>query len=236
MSISYCVILHLKKKEILAESAKGNKYQLELKSLYSEIFGNISSDQISIDNKTLFSYKKLKEVVYVVVTSKYQNVKQQPFIFIDELKKIIESEHVSIKRLLEDINNEIKEYCLQETLGKTIDNSIKSLNSEFAESLKTILEINKDVEIIKNNMQVNVNKIIDNIEDLKEPLVKADMIRDLAKDYKKKAELNLDNSKFCCNRKMKIIYICFIILLLIFCVYALVAFLRCGDMNAFCVN
>lgn len=233
MSISYCVILHLKEKQILAESSKGSKYRLELKSLYSEIFSKVSSDQISIDNKNLFTYKKYKETVFVVVSPKKEN-KNEPFIFMEELKKNIEKEHKPLKKLIEDLKNKNTEYALQDSIGKTIDNTIKLLNSQFPESLKTIANINKDVESIKETLKENVNKQINNIQDLEKPLLKAQEIKELAQEFRRKADDTLDKTKFCCSKKMKIVYFIFGIFVVLFAVYAIIALVRCGDLNAFC--
>jgi len=229
------VILHLKEKQILAESSKGrNKYRLELKSLYSEIFSKVSSDQISIDNKNLFTYKKYNSSVFVTVSAKTV-IKKQPFIFIEELKKNIEKDYKkSLNKLIDSLNNNISEYSMQDSIGKTIDNTIKLFNSDFPESLKTIENINNDVESIKENLKENVNKQISNIQDLEKPLLKAQEIKELAKEFRREADNTLDKTKCWCSRKMKVLYLVFGILVLLFALYAVTAFIRCRNLNAFC--
>lgn len=233
MSIAYCVIMHIKQKEILAESSKGKKYMMEIKSLYSEIFSSSSSDQLSIDNKNNFTYKKYKESVILVVSSKSQN-KAEPFLFIEELKKNIEREYQSIKALLTKINNNITENCLEEKLGKIIDDTIKLSNNQFPESLKTIAELNKDVEGIKEVMNENVLKQIQNLKDLENPLLKAEELKNLAKEYRYNAKETLDKTRCWCSKKMKIFYVVFLALICLFLIYMVIALVRCGTLNAFC--
>jgi len=233
MSILYCILYFFKDKQILAESSKGKKYLGELQNIQSEIFSKTTSDQISIDNKNLFTYKKYKEVVIVVVSSKSVN-KNQPLLFIDELKRNIESEHKSIKSLLDQINKNIQDYCLQEFLGKTIDNTIKFFNSDFAESLKNISELNKEVESIKDSMIENVNKQVNNLQDLEKPLIKAQEIKNLANDFRRNADETLDKTKCWCSRKMKIIYFVLLGLVILFLIYMIIALSLCGNFNAFC--
>lgn len=236
MSISYCLILGMKEKIPFAESSKSsNKYKLEIKSLYNEIFSNITNDQLSIDNKNMFTFKKTKEIVILVVSEKNID-KTKPFTFLDYLKKKIELEHKSIKKLIENFKENKTEFCLQEKLENIIEDSLKYFNSNYSESIKEITEINKNVVEIKEDLTNNIKKQIKNIDDLEKPLVTASKINDFAKEFKKKSDDTLDNTRCCCNRKMKIIYLCLGSLVLLFGIYIIISFSICGSLNAFCVK
>jgi hypothetical protein len=140
--IIYCEIIHTNHKKIIAESTKGNKFQLEVKSLYNEIFSKISKDQISIDDKNYITYQKNKEFAFVVVSKKTKN-KDEAFIFIKELIKNIEIKIKPIKQLIEDYTV-IFENSLEPKIKKIIDETISIFNY-IEEYRYSILIIQKSI-------------------------------------------------------------------------------------------
>lgn len=229
--ILYCEIIHIKHKKIIAESTKGSKFNLEVKSLYNEIFSKISKDQISIDDKNFISYQKIKDFAFVVV-SKKTSKKDEAFIFIKELIKNIEINIKPIKKLVEDFS-EIFYNTQEEKLRKIIDEIISLFNSDDPEK-QIIAVIQKDVEEVKDKMKNNIEKQIENIETLEDPLIKAENIKNQANLFRRNTKKELKRSEGFCVKFKKIWLILLGIFAVLIILYVSISLIRCKSLNLFC--
>ena len=127
--------------------------------------------------------------------------------------------------------SEIKELVLQDFLGPMIDEVVKSFDTGLNQSSKKIADINKDIDNAKNQINENMQKIVENENNLDELLIKSKELKQNSQVYKKESDEVLKASK---SKTKLIILIITINILILIGLYFLIAFLRCRSVNLFC--
>jgi hypothetical protein len=229
MSIYYCAILTTKNKLKVAESANFKQYKMQYKSLLPEIERGVVSDHVEFDDN-YFTYIKSKEIILVSISPKRLGT-EKPSLFLETLVNKIANIYGGIKQFSERVTD--KELCLQEQLGPQIEITIKEFESGFEGSRAKVQNINKDVEEIKGDLKKAYKQAVGNIGNLDEVLITSEKLKDNAKVYNKNAR-KLKNQTSCCSPCVIKLSILFGILTVLGTAYVIVAFVRCGNINAFC--
>jgi uncharacterized coiled-coil DUF342 family protein len=141
-----------------------------------------------------------------------------------------------IVKLYENINAMVDK-CDKE-LGLNDEINIEAIISEyvsgFEESVKFVHNMNNEVLEIKKEMNGQIKKLCNNLNELDEVLLKADNIKLNADDFKKKAKSLEEESRPCCTPFVKNTTYIFLVLLTLFIIYAVTSLIRCDSLNIAC--
>jgi hypothetical protein len=233
MSILYCAIFHNKQKKKLVEYPSENNFQMQIKSLLTEIFKNTVNDRLPFEQYFL-TYTRSKEIIYLCVSPKKLG-DERPRVFLDFLINKLNSRDYDISAEPELKINNIKELALQGKYKYVIDNQINSFNSGLENSRDPILEIQNNIKETQNDLRKATAKITKNISDLNEELlVTSEKLKDNGNDFKKNANKVEGDTRCCCKPWVICTSITLGIILFLAIIYLIVAFIRCNNFNAFC--
>lgn len=241
MSVLYCALVSNKEKVKIAQSSSGRTFELQIKSIIPQIFKNSVSDRIEFDDNFL-TYTRTKEVTFLCISPKRLG-EERPRKFIEFFinkfisRDFLEEYRVELSELIEIEKRKsgVIELFLQNKLGNFIDRQITNFNSGVEDSLLQIKDLQKDVDGLKNNIKDALYKESKNLEDLNQNLLQtSEKIKSDSIFYKKKTKEIEGETRFCCKPWVIKTTITMGIILGISLVYFIVAYVRCGGVNAFC--
>jgi hypothetical protein len=241
MSVLYCALVSNKEKVKIAQSSSGRTFELQIKTIIPQIFKNSVIDRLEFDDNFL-TYTRSKEVTFLCISPKRLG-EERPRKFLEILinklvsRNFIEEYGGDLNDLVESEKKKgnIKELALQLSLGNYIETQINNFNSGAEDSLLTIKDIQKDVNQVSKTIRGAIIQQSKNINELNENLLPTtEKIKTESIFYKKNIRKIEGETRFCCKPWVikTTITICTIILL--FIIYTIVAYTRCGNFNAFC--
>jgi hypothetical protein len=241
MSVLYCALVSNKEKVKIAQSSSGRTFELQIKTIIPQIFKNSVIDRLEFDDNFL-TYTRSKEVTFLCISPKRLG-EERPRKFLELLinklvsRNFIEEYGGDINDLLESEKKKgnIKELALQLSIGNYIDTQINNFNSGAEDSLLTIKDIQKDVNQVSKTIRGAIIQQSKNINELNENLLPTtEKIKTESIFYKKNVKIVEGETRFCCKPWVIKTTITIGTIILLFVIYSIVAYTRCGNFNAFC--
>lgn len=200
---------------------KSKKIYGKIQGELEPIFSSSSPDKIVFD-KYYISYLTKNGILYICV-NKISVGSALPERFLDQ----------SVTRLDREIDlssiSKMKDLVLQDQLGSIIDEVFENFNNGLSSHDK-LEEIQQDIDETKQVMKNNIQKMIDNNDNMEELIVKSNKLKDNAEEFHETTEEIKQASKW---YKRVWLYVIIIIIVLTGG-YFLAAFLRCKSVNLFC--
>ena len=228
MSIIYCAVIEKTNKMIIAESKTQEPFYKRIKSLINKMLVGNVGDVIEIEDEKLVTYIRTKHTIFVCVSyGKYTTDRSKRF-----LKKFLELMIAEFKSLDSIIpaNVTITKLFLQERLEMKLNTLIEEFDNDISKSMDNIIEINKDVNDIKLNMNLNFQRLASTDSNLNEMLISSKKLNETSAFLRAESK-NLERETRCL--KPWIMYLMgFIVIILI--VYFIFSFYVCGSPSIFC--
>jgi hypothetical protein len=239
MSILYCSLIHNKEKTKIAESSIGKNFKMQIKNILPEIYKNSINDRIEFEDYFL-TYTRSKEIIFLCISPKRVGEERARFFIEGLINKLCGSRnqsnkaYASIRDCLEK-HNSVKELLIYENdLQKIIDEEIKNFNTGIEDNYLKIQNIQKDVDIIKKDLNKAIVDNAKNAGDLEQLLLTSKKVENLGNEFKKGAK-NLEGQTRCCCKPWVVTTISMSVLLALIMIYVIVAVIRCNSYyNAFC--
>jgi len=242
MSILYCSLIHNKEKTKIAESSIGKNFKMQIKNILPEIYKKSINDRLDFEDYYL-TYTRSKEIIFLCISPKRVG-EERGRIFIENLinklcgpSNQMNKAYASIRDCLEKHNN-VKELLIYENdLQKIIDEEIKNFNTGLEDNYLKIKNIQKDVDVIKKDLNKAVVQNAKNAGDLEQLLITSKNVENLGKEFRKGARKLEGETRCCCKPWLVYTTISSSVLLGLILIYIVVAVLRCNSYyNAFCSN
>ena len=228
MSIIYCAVIEKRNKMIIAESKGQESFYKRIKSLIKTMLVGNVGDVIEIEDEKLVTYIRTKYTIFVCVSyGKYTTDRPKRF-----LKKFLELMIAEFKSLDSIIpaNETITKLFLQERLEKNLNTLIEEFDNDIPKSMDNIIEINKDVNDIKLNMNLNFQRLSGNDSNLNEMLISSKKLNETSGIFRAESN-NLERETRCLKPWM--IYLMGFTVIILF-VYFIFSFYVCSSPSIFC--
>jgi hypothetical protein len=228
MSILYCAVIEKNNKLIVAESKNSESFNKRLQSLIKKMLVGNVGDMIEIENEKMVTYLRTKHTIFVCVSSgKYSTDRPKRF-----LKKFLEmmiAEFKSMDNIIPQ-NVTITKLILQERLEKKLNSLIEEFDSDLSKSTDTIIDMNKNLDDIKLNMNSNFKKLVSNENDMNELLLSSKKLNVTSSEFRTESR-NLERETRCLKPWMIYVTSVFVISLI---VYFIFSFYLCGSVSISC--
>lgn len=228
MPILYCSLICKNDKILLAESKKSESFNKRIKSLFKKMLVGNVGDVIEIEDEKIVTYLRTKHTIFICVSSN-KTSSDRPKRFLKRFLEIIIAEFKSLENIIPK-NTSVTKFILQERLENKLNSLIEEFDTEIVKSTETIINITKDMNDIKVNMNTNVKKIVENDNDLNELLVSSKKLNVNSTEFKN-ASKNLEKETRCI--KPCVLYLLMVTIIMII-VYLIFGFYFCGSATIFC--
>lgn len=225
MNVFYCAVISIPHRTLLAETNNTEDY---FGNLVSPILNRIISnkcplDSLEIANEKFANFVMHKNLIILLCISNDDINSEKYKTFFVRFKDILINEFSSIK---ESHPKNISPLCLQSRLNRQLEKFMKEYESEIYKNKSGLKEMNKDLFVIKENMNVMINKVLNKQQDLNELLIKCEKIKFEATDLKNNAQ-KLEVQTRCMKPWMWVVLIVGIILLIAYICFCIT---RCGNL------
>jgi len=218
---------------LLAESTKGMTFELGIESIIPQIYQEETNlnklNDVIVDDDILVTYYAYPTILFVCV-SKDQDGKDRPCRFIERM--ITTTLNLFDNKVDNIIGGDVHRLCHQSSLSSLFNRLLSDTDTGIYVNKKAVKKIDMDLSYIKRDVNSTIQKLLADSEDLEVLKEKSSTINTKAREYEENAK-ELEYQTRCIKPWM---WITGIVIVVLFIAYTIVALVRCGNMNAFCIN